>query len=192
FDAPITLENAPDQAEIPIMDGSAREFVRVFQAVGIQSLADDTRPVRITAPIAVHEGDATITIEPAERPHYTYRLEYPNGPIPPATAEWDGDRRAYIEGIAPARTFCLEHEAQAMRDAGLFGHLSYRDMLVIGDDGPIENEYRFPDECARHKLLDLIGDLALVGGPLIARVTAVRSGHALAHRAARAIVDQSQ
>ena len=76
-----------------------------------------------------------------------------------------------------------------MKQLGLFQNLTTRDMLVIGPKGPIDNAYRFPDEPARHKLLDLIGDLALVGRPLVARVHAVRSGHALNHAAARALLD---
>lgn len=77
-----------------------------------------------------------------------------------------------------------------MQAAGLFTHLTTSDMLVIGPEGPIENAFRLPEECARHKLLDLIGDLALIGRPLLGRVTATRSGHALAHEAARALVAQ--
>lgn len=76
-----------------------------------------------------------------------------------------------------------------MRAMGLFKHVTPREMLVIGPDGPIENELRFADEPARHKLLDLIGDLVLCGGPLQADVVATRAGHALNHRMARAILE---
>ena len=79
-----------------------------------------------------------------------------------------------------------------MQSLGLFTHLTPEDMLVIGDDGPIDNDFRIDEECARHKLLDLIGDLAMVGAPIVAKISANRSGHALAHDAARAILDQSK
>jgi UDP-3-O-acyl-N-acetylglucosamine deacetylase len=127
--------------------------------------------------------------------HLEYHLDYgPGSPIPRQTASLDiawtprGPRSAYAEQVAPARTFCLKAEARAFRAAGLFGHLGPADMLVIDDDGrPIENALRFPDEPARHKLLDLLGDLALVGVPLAGRVVARRSGHALNHALAAAI-----
>jgi UDP-3-O-acyl-N-acetylglucosamine deacetylase len=97
--------------------------------------------------------------------------------------------RAYEAGVAPARTFCLKREAEAMRAAGLFKDFSARDLVVVGEDGePIENEWRLDDEPARHKLLDLVGDLALVGRPIVASVMAERSGHALTHELCRRIV----
>lgn len=99
---------------------------------------------------------------------------------------------SYATFLAPARSFALLAEAQAMRARGMFAHVSARDMLVIGDKGPVDNEYRFDDEPARHKLLDLVGDLALVGRPIQARVIASRSGHALNHRLARALVEQAR
>ncbi len=98
----------------------------------------------------------------------------------------------YVAEIAPARSFALMAEAQAMRARGLFSHVSPRDMLVIGDDGPVDNEYRFADEPARHKLLDLLGDLALAGRPIQGRIIASRSGHALNHLVARTLVEQAR
>lgn len=134
---------------------------------------------------------------------FTYHLDYTEFPIaalaaaacrriPAQTASIalplladDRSRTEYARRVAPARTFCLVEEAQAMRQAGLFTHLSPRDMLVIGDDGPIANAYRLDCEPARHKLLDLIGDLALCGRPIVGRIIATRSGHAQNHEMAR-------
>lgn len=101
-------------------------------------------------------------------------------------------RTAYATQIAPARSYALLAEAQAMRARGLFAHVSPKDMLVIGENGPVDNAYRFEDEPVRHKLLDLLGDLALVGRPLQARVYASRSGHALNQRLAKALVEQAR
>lgn len=97
----------------------------------------------------------------------------------------------YARQIAPARTFALLAEARAMRERGMFAHVSASDLLVIGDDGPVDNEYRFDDEPVRHKLLDLLGDLSLVGRPIQGRVIASRSGHALNHRLAHALLEQA-
>jgi len=191
-DAIVRLDSDAPHTEIPIFDGSAKPFTDAFMAVGLRVLNGTIKPVIVRESIRVEEGDASILIEPSDTPSYTYNLDYPGTPIPSASVSWSGDRDAFINEVAPARTFSLEHEATQMHQAGLFTHLTTEDMLVIGDNGPVNNEYRFSDECARHKLLDLIGDLALVGAPLQARVTATRSGHALAHQAARAILDQQQ
>ena len=82
----------------------------------------------------------------------------------------------------------LEIEAQQLRQAGLGTHLGYQDILVFGPNGPIENQVRWPDECVRHKILDLIGDLTLAGRPLQARVYARRSGHSLNHELVKQIL----
>jgi len=189
-DALIEVESTNPHCEIPIMDGSAINFVSAIQAAGLRTLDSEITPISIAEPISIVENDSSITIEPATSPSYSYTLEYPNQPIPSATVTWDGDAADYINRIAPARTFCLEHEADTLAAAGLFEHLSTKDMLVIGESGPIDNSYRHEHECALHKLLDLIGDLSLVGRPLRAKVTAIKSGHSLAHLAAAAIVKQ--
>jgi UDP-3-O-acyl-N-acetylglucosamine deacetylase len=120
-----------------------------------------------------------------------YHLDYgPGAPIAPQTVRFLSmpGSDEYATAIAPARTFSTLDEAVAMRKMGLFAHLTAAEMLVIGPDGPVENAYRFSDEPARHKLLDMLGDLALATGgtrPIQGRVTAWRSGHALNHAMAR-------
>jgi UDP-3-O-[3-hydroxymyristoyl] N-acetylglucosamine deacetylase/3-hydroxyacyl-[acyl-carrier-protein] dehydratase len=94
-----------------------------------------------------------------------------------------------VREIAPARTFVLEEEARQLRAAGLGAHLSYQDVLVIGPGGPIENQFRFPDECVRHKILDLIGDLMLSGEWVCGRVYARKSGHSLNHELVRRLTE---
>lgn len=191
-DAMITVESQHPHAEIPIIDGSSKPFVDAILDAGIKTRDEKVNPMIVHKRIKVTDADASIVIEPNDSPSYTYHLDYPSTPISSASVTWTGDQSDYISNIAPARTFSLEHEATQMQAAGLFTHLTPRDMLVIGSDGPIDNAYRLKDECARHKLLDLIGDLALVGAPLVAKVTATRSGHALAHEAARAILAQQK
>lgn len=184
---------ACDTVEIPILDGSALPFAEAIMEAGIQEHGANSlagAPIAIDREIRVERNDASIVLSPRRSPgrSYTYILEYPP-PIGRQVATWDGQRDTYISQVAPARTFCLEQEAVAMRSLGLFTHLTPRDMLVLGPSGPIDNTLRFPDEPARHKLLDLIGDLALVGRPLHADIVATRSGHALAHEAARRVLE---
>ena len=176
--------------ELPILDGSSAPFVRAILDAGLRDAAPPLSAIRLRAPVVVEVGGATISAEPAETFTASYSLDYgPGAPIRPQHAAWSGDPAAYASEIAPARTFCLRAEAEAMRAAGLFAHLTPRDLLVLDASGPIDNTLRFPDEPARHKLLDLIGDLALLGRPLLARVRAERSGHALTHRLTAAILD---
>ncbi len=192
----IEIESESPHTEIPIFDGSAIEFVRAIEHAGINTLSESIAPLIITQPITIQDPSnqadehAFIRFEPADTLSYSYTLDYPQPEIQNATVHWNADQQNYIDLIAPARTFCLKHEADAMHNAGLFTHLKTSDMLVIAESGPLENTLRHKHECALHKLLDLIGDLALIGQPLRAKVTANRSGHALAHAAARTIVDQ--
>jgi UDP-3-O-acyl N-acetylglucosamine deacetylase len=189
-----------DGPEVPIMDGSAEPFVRAVMAAGVVSRPGQSPPAfRITEAIVVESGAARIEALPlAEgsgpaRLEAEYLLDYgESGPIPRQSARVvvpvDGSGDDFVSSVAPARTFSLLAEALAARQAGLFAHLTPAEMLVIGDDGrPIDNRWRLPDEPARHKLLDLVGDLALVGGPVVGRVVARRSGHALNHALAKAI-----
>ncbi len=114
-----------------------------------------------------------------------YRLDYgPESPIGAATVATELDPETFLESFAPARTFITQSEAQQLQSQGLARHVTYRDLIVFGDKGPIDNSLRFSDECARHKLLDLIGDLALCGLDLAGRVIACRSGHVLNGRMA--------
>lgn len=178
-----------DDPEIPILDGSALPFVERILAAGLRDLGRTTEPVTLTRPIEIRDEDALITAEPADAIDYTYELDYgPGSPIPPGVARWTGDPRDYETDIAPARTFSTLAEAKQMQSLGLFARFTPRDLLVVGPDGPVDNAWRFPDEPARHKLLDLIGDLALLGRPLVARVRARKTGHAHTHALVRAIL----
>lgn len=177
-----------DAPEIPILDGSSGPFVEQILAAGRRDLDGAIEPVTLTRPVEIRDGDAVITAEPADAIDYAYELDYgPASPIPPGIARWTGDPHDYESDIAPARTFSTQAEATQMQSLGLFTRFTPRDLLVIGPDGPVDNAWRFPDEPARHKLLDLIGDLALLGRPLIAKVRARKTGHAHTHALVRAI-----
>lgn len=195
-----------DGPEVPIMDGSAEPFVRALLAAGFVTRPGPRMPVRtITRTLVVEAGSARIEASPLptgpsatgdEHFEAEYHLDYGNsGPLPRQSARVSIPPRLpgeeFVTSIAPARTFSLLAEALAARQAGLFAHVTPAEMLVIGDDGkPVDNRWRLADEPARHKLLDLVGDLALVGCPIVGRVVAHRSGHALNHAMARAIRDE--
>ena len=107
-----------------------------------------------------------------------YDLDYSETPsIGRQVVAFRLDQEDFAKEIAPARTFSLQAEAAAMQAKGIGAHLTTQDVLVVGPDGPIDNEYRFPDECARHKICDLVGDLALLGRRLRGRIVAHRTGH---------------
>jgi UDP-3-O-[3-hydroxymyristoyl] N-acetylglucosamine deacetylase len=186
-----------DAPEVPIDDGSARAFVELIDQFYLQhGSGEGPQPLVLREPITVNAGYASITatpVQPGKAPVYTYDLDYgTHSPIAAQSASWTvGDRAHFREHIAPARTFSLLKEVQAMRGLGLFSGFTPADLLVINDDGtPIDNAWRFDNEPARHKLLDLIGDLALIGAPLHADVHALRSGHALNHELGLAVIRQ--
>ncbi|MBK7403247.1 MAG: UDP-3-O-acyl-N-acetylglucosamine deacetylase [Phycisphaerales bacterium] len=180
-----------DGPELPIADGSAVAFA---ESIVAKQLPGEASPLHLREPVRIlsPDGRAAITAEPipeGEPACYRYQLDYgPNAPLRPQTAEWRGDPAEFLREIAPARTFSLAAEAAQMQALGLFRSFTAKDLLVIDDSGaPIDNAWRFENEPARHKLLDLIGDLALVGRPIRARITALRAGHAMNHAMAQAL-----
>lgn len=179
-----------DADELPILDGSAAAFVEALSRLPRARGNGKTIPLENVVRVEDARTGAWIEARPSSGIRYRYELSYPLGDgIGDQAVEWNGNAETYAKEIAPARTYSLEREALAMKAAGLFPHLTARDMLVIAPSGEaIENALRFPDEPARHKLLDLIGDLALLGGPLQAEVVAHKSSHALTHELCRRIV----
>ncbi|MEM9663010.1 MAG: UDP-3-O-acyl-N-acetylglucosamine deacetylase [Planctomycetota bacterium] len=187
-DAELVIEGGE---EVPIDNGSAAAFVRAMQSVGLTELGD-AEPLVITEVITVEDGSGGMIVAepcdgPAAVPDYSYLLDYGEAaPLDKQTASWSGDAGVFASQVAPARTFSFAAEVEQMRALGLFTSFTPADLLVLDAKGePIENELRFADEPARHKLLDLIGDLALVGQPIAGRIAAYRSGHALNHEMAR-------
>lgn len=191
-----------DGPEVPIGDGSALPFVEAIDRVGVVQISGagptafvvDRVMEVLDSRTPPGEAGPKVVFEPAGSGPgcglwMSYELDYgPSSGIARSTVGFVIDAATYRRQIAPARTFCLEHEARALRAAGLFQHLSPREMLVLDGAGrPIDNELRFSDEPARHKLLDLIGDLSLAGRAVRGRVTGWRSGHALNQAAAARI-----
>jgi UDP-3-O-acyl-N-acetylglucosamine deacetylase len=178
-----------DGPEIPIGDGSALAMVEGMLNVGLVELDGTFAPLPApNKPFTIgDEHGAHIRVTPAEQVRYTYHLDYgPNSPISPQVAQWNGDAGVFARDVAPARTYSLLREAEAMQELGLFQSFTPSDLLVIGPDGPVDNALRFENEPARHKLLDLIGDTALAGLPMPpVHIEAFGTGHAMNIRVAR-------
>jgi len=181
-----------DNAEVPAMDGSAQPFVDALKQAGVVEQEAEREYLRITEPIRVSEGAAELVAWPGEgdRLEIIYELDYgPDAPIGHQIHRFTLEPDGTIAAIAPARTFVLEEEARQLRAAGLGTHLTYDDVLVIGRDGPIQNQYRLENECVKHKILDLIGDLMLAGAFVCGKIYARRSGHHLNHQLVRKLIE---
>ncbi|MEK7766182.1 MAG: UDP-3-O-acyl-N-acetylglucosamine deacetylase, partial [bacterium] len=163
--------------EIPAADGSALPFLELIEAAGLAEQDAPARLLALAAPVAVEGPNGRVRAEPAEAPAYAFRFRG-GGALDGRSATCAPDRDD-PRGIAAARTFCYEAEIPALLAAGLGRGGTAENVLVLRADGTPVNAPRFPDEAVRHKLLDLIGDLALAGGSLAASVSAEGSGHAL-------------
>ncbi len=166
-------------SEMPGLDGSSAPFVQQFKAAGTLEQAAPRRYFSVREPILVEEGESYIAVFPDQSLKVSYMLDYNHPRLRSQFVSYQLNGSSFEETIAPARTFCLQQEAEALRAAGFGKGASYENTLVWGDDGVINNTLRFEDECARHKLLDLLGDLYLIGAHLRGRVIAMKSGHAL-------------
>ncbi len=169
--------------ELPCGDGSALPYVDAVTDAGVTDLEPPRRVFCIREPVVIEEGRSMIAALPSDQPglKVVYELDYGehSDRIGRQTISFDPCQLDYRRDIAPARTFSLQEEAESLQAQGLGTHLSPRDVLVIGPSGPIENAFRFADEPVRHKVLDVLGDLSLVGRPLQGSIVATRSGHAL-------------
>jgi UDP-3-O-acyl N-acetylglucosamine deacetylase len=166
--------------ELPGLDGSAQAFVEAIDAVGLEDLGRPADPLVVATPVRVEEGAAWIEAGPPR--HAGLSVEYELDHAPPVgrqSLEIVITPESYRRELAAARTFISLAEAEQLKEVGLCRRVTTRDLLVFGAEGPIDNPLRWPDECVRHKVLDLVGDLALVGRPLHAHVRASRSGHRL-------------
>lgn len=173
--------------EVPVLDGSARRFVEAIRAVGLRAQAAERRTIAIDRPLALQNGDRVVTFLPAPALRVRFLADFP---APIGTQYYDGvvDPQAYEREIAGARTFGYLHEVEALRQRGLALGGSLENALVFAPDGPLQ-PLRWPNEVVRHKVLDLLGDLALLGAWPLCDVIAIKSGHelhALATRALRA------
>lgn len=175
--------------EMPGCDGSSAPFVEAIDEVGFVDQAAVAQPLVITKPVRCGDERSWIEARPPIGNNLTieYRLDYGAGSA--VGRQWlvvEVDEPTFRYEVAPARTFVLESEAQALVAQGLGGHVTPRDLLIFrdspggeGDSQPIDNPLRYADECVRHKILDVVGDLALAGRPLVGHIVAFCSGHRL-------------
>ncbi len=183
-----------DAAEMPGMDGSSQSFVSALQSVG-RVLQDARQPVlRVLKPIRVTEGQAWIQAIPLNQHHLklNYQLEYSHAPsIGTQSFSTLVSPEVFAKQIAPARTFLLDSEATELKQQGIGSRVSFDEVLVFNEQGPIQNHLRFDNECARHKALDMIGDFSLAGCDLIGEFTASKSGHLLNSQMVAAVLQQN-
>ena len=181
-----------DGPELPALDSSSKPYLNALMDAGLESNDTPRFRLEVTEPVVVRHGDAMVAALPSDEPamQVMFDLDYSGQPhIGRQYRTFSLSNGDYADQIAPARTFVLEDEIQALRDAGFGLHLTEEDVLVIGAEGPLgSNAFRFPDEPVRHKIVDLIGDLYLLGAPIKGRIIAYKSGHALNHAMVRRLL----
>jgi UDP-3-O-[3-hydroxymyristoyl] N-acetylglucosamine deacetylase len=168
-----------DALELPILDGSSQPFVTMLEQAGIRRLRKRRRYLKVTKPLEFSEGGRHIGIYPAENFQVRCFVEYAHPAVGAQEVEMSVGRESFSRMLAPARTFGFVQDFEGMRRMGLIRGGSLDNAIVLNENGVMNGPLRFPDEFGRHKALDLIGDLALVGRPLLARVEAHKAGHAL-------------
>jgi len=168
-----------DALELPILDGSAKPFIDILARAGTRRLRRLRRYLRVVRPLEFSDGDRLIGIYPADEFRVHCYVDFRHPAVPPQGIELSINRETFSREIAPARTFGFTKDFQGLRAMGLIRGGSLENAIVIDDRSVMNGPLRFPDEFGRHKALDLIGDLALVGRPLKARIEAHKAGHAL-------------
>ena len=169
-----------DNLEVPILDGSGQPFVVLLREAGIRHYRRKRRYLRIRRPITVEDRGKRISILPCDGFRLTCDIDFPHPLVGRQSLEMDVTPARYARDIAPARTFGFEYELDQMRNMGLIRGGTLENAVCFTRDSVLNpGGLRFPDECCRHKALDLIGDLALLGRPLLGHVIAERAGHAM-------------
>jgi len=168
-----------DNLELPILDGSAQPFVELIQKAGIRKQRRPRTYLRMRRGLELREGNKFIGVYPSDTYSVSYTIDFPHPLIGRETFRVDLSDGNYLSGIASARTFGFLHEADAMRQQGLIRGASAENAIVLTRDGVMNPPLRFRDEFVRHKVLDLIGDLALLGKQILGNVVADRAGHAM-------------
>jgi UDP-3-O-[3-hydroxymyristoyl] N-acetylglucosamine deacetylase len=166
-----------DGLEVPLLDGSAKLWVAAIQAAGLGGEMSIGSPV--TAAIWIHQGDQFVAAIPAPELRFTYGIDFDLKPIGNQWFSWQPNKESFAEAVAPARTFGLAHQIEQLRQAGLIKGGSLENALVCDEDRWINPPLRFENEPVRHKMLDLIGDLSLLGTLPRAHFIAYKASHDL-------------
>jgi len=165
--------------EVPILDGSAEPFMQMLEHSGVRKLRRKRRYLKVLKPLEVSEGDRRIGIYPADEFRVRCYVHFPHPLVGQQEVEMAVGPHTFRHLLARARTFCFDRDITPLRAMGLIRGGSLENAIVLTQDGIMNGPLRFPDEFGRHKALDLIGDLALAGLPLLARVEAHKAGHSL-------------
>ena len=180
-----------NQAEVPIMDGSAASFVYLVHEAGVAALKKPRRFMKVVRPILLSRGGKRIALYPGDHFSVTYSISFDHPLLRYQTRTLRMSEEVFVDEIAPARTFGFLREVEMLRQKGLALGGSLDNAVVLGETGVLNASLRFEDEFVRHKILDVIGDLALVGHPLIGHLVAHCGGHALHASFARRIVEDT-
>ena len=168
-----------DGPEVPVLDGSASPFVILLHEAGLRPLAVPRQLLRVLRPVEVVHGAKSARLVPSEHFEVSYTIGFDHPLLRHQALALRVTPRSFSEQIAPARTFGFLREVELLRKSGLALGGSLENAVVIGETGVLNNKLRFEDEFVRHEILDAVGDLALVGHPILGRFEATRAGHAL-------------
>jgi UDP-3-O-[3-hydroxymyristoyl] N-acetylglucosamine deacetylase len=168
-----------DGPEVPVLDGSAAPFVILLHEAGLRPLAVPRQLLRVKQPVEVVHGTKSARLVPSEHFEVSYTIGFDHPLLRHQSLALRVTPRSFTDQIAPARTFGFLREVELLRKSGLALGGSLENAVVIGETGVLNNKLRFEDEFVRHKILDAVGDLALVGHPILGRFEATRAGHAL-------------
>lgn len=171
-----------DAAEMPGLDGSSGAYVYALRSAGLLMQAKKRRQLVVTQTLRVGSREAWVEASPTIGGHTTieYRLDYgPSSPIPASNFHCVLTPENFLKEVGAARTFVTAEQAEQLRAKGVAQHVTNRDLLVFGTNGLLDNILRYPDECTRHKALDMVGDLSLVDAELVGSFTSFRGGHQL-------------
>jgi UDP-3-O-[3-hydroxymyristoyl] N-acetylglucosamine deacetylase len=168
-----------DNLELPILDGSALPFVQMIQRAGVRKQRRPRKYLKILREVEMREGNKVISVYPARSYSVSYSINFPHPLIGKETFQVELSNGSYLKHVAAARTFGSREDEKAMRNMGLIRGASRDNCIVLTRDGIENGPLRYPDEFVRHKVLDLVGDLALLGKPILGRIVADRAGHAM-------------
>jgi len=178
--------------EVPILDGSALEFITKIQQVGLKAQPAKRKYLVIQKRLYLKDHDKTISILPAESFQISYSIDFKHPLIGKQSFDFEASPETFAKEIAPARTFGFFHEVEVLRKNGLVRGGSLQNAIVLTEDGILNDILRFKDEFVRHKILDSIGDFSLIGRPLIGRIIAHKAGHAMhTHLVSKILSDRS-
>jgi UDP-3-O-[3-hydroxymyristoyl] N-acetylglucosamine deacetylase len=181
-----------DGNEAPVIDGSASFFVNMLLDAGIDTQKAANKVIRIQQLVEERSKDSIISVEPYDGLKITYTIDYPNKFIGTQTRTFESNPLAYIKEIAPARTYCMYEEVEYLWKMGLSKGGSLDNAVVFAQDRILNESLRYDDEPVRHKILDLLGDIAFLGHPLLGHIKVYKGGHALHSKFVKTLLSQTE